>query len=343
MRTKALHAVEVKDADKGLVDVVFSKLDVVDRDGDITVDGAFEDGAPVRVSAYGHASWGPSRGSSFVPIPPVGRGMIKVVGDEAVAETKFFLSTTAGRDTFELVKEMDELQEWSYGYDVLQVGKPSPEQKRAGAKQILERLKVHEISPVLLGAGIGTRTIGVKGAKQLDSDLRAALEGAGREKFGSTDGSVWADDFDLDESWAVFSVYEKDGDTRHVRVSFSRGDDGSVELADDATEVEISKTYQPRKGRTFPDEAEDVLGAVRSLVSRVEGWGPGAGAKESPALSTANRERLSELLAALDASTKSLQVLLAESEPGRDRAELERELMAFERLRASTHIGGVTC
>lgn len=162
MLAKTLQAVEIKDADEGLVDVVFSRLNVVDKDGDITVEGAFEDGSPVRVSAYGHASWGPSRGASFVPMPPVGRGTIKVTGDEAVAETRFFLKTQAGRDTFELVKEMGDLQEWSYGYDVVKASKPDAEQRKAGAKQILERLKVHEVSPVLLGAGVGTRTLAVK-------------------------------------------------------------------------------------------------------------------------------------------------------------------------------------
>jgi hypothetical protein len=49
--------VRVKDAAQGLVEAVFSTFNVIDSDGDVTLPGAFEEGAPARVSAYGHTSW----------------------------------------------------------------------------------------------------------------------------------------------------------------------------------------------------------------------------------------------------------------------------------------------
>jgi hypothetical protein len=153
MDTKALGRVEIKDADKGTVKAVFSTFDVVDHDGDVTAPGAIEDGAPVRISAYGHASWGGAL--------PVGKGVVRIKGGEAILEGQFFLDTTHGRDTFETVKQLSEdgLQEWSYGFDVLDA---EPAERDGKQVRLLKRLKVHEVSPVLLGAGINTRTLVAK-------------------------------------------------------------------------------------------------------------------------------------------------------------------------------------
>lgn len=152
MTTKTFDRVEIKDADRGEVTAVFATLNVIDRDGDVTVKGAFEDGAKVAISAYGHTSW---KGAL-----PVGKGTIREIGNEAVMEGRFFMDTPDGAATFRTVKALSEdgLQEWSYGFD---------EEARRGefeGKQVrfLERLKVYEVSPVLLGAGVNTRTIAAK-------------------------------------------------------------------------------------------------------------------------------------------------------------------------------------
>lgn len=149
--TKALTGVSIKDADAGTVQAVFATLGVIDSDGDVTEKGAFQDGASVRISAFGHASWGGAL--------PVGKGTIREVGDEAILDGQFFLNTQHGRDTFETVKGLADLGEWSYGYDILDA---SPGQHDGKDVQFLRKLKVHEVSPVLLGAGVGTRTLAVK-------------------------------------------------------------------------------------------------------------------------------------------------------------------------------------
>jgi phage head maturation protease len=157
METKALQRIEVKDADKGQVALIFAKYNEVDHDGDVTLPGAFDDGAKARISAYNHTSWGGAL--------PVGDGSIKVVGDEAQFHGQFYMDTQHGADTFTTVKRQSEagLQEWSYGYDTVKMsfgefGDP-PERVR-----FLEKQRVHEVSPVLLGAGIGTRTLSAKSA-----------------------------------------------------------------------------------------------------------------------------------------------------------------------------------
>lgn len=161
-RKRKSLAFKIMDADEGLVEAVFSTFNVIDHDGDVTLPGAFEDGAAVGISAYGHNSW--------MGGLPVGRGVIRVEKKRAVLEGQFFLSTETGRETFETIKQMGELQEWSYGYDVLDTGdvEDLPEPLRH-AYRVLAKLHVHEVSPVLVGAGVDTETLSVKGKRAIPS------------------------------------------------------------------------------------------------------------------------------------------------------------------------------
>ncbi len=165
MSTKSLHRVEVKDADRGEVTAVFATLGVKDSDGDVTLPGAFEDGAEVVISAYGHTSW--------QGLLPVGKGTIREVGDEAILSSQFFMDTQAGKDTFTVVKNLGARGEWSYGFDPVKYsfGEHDGEQVR-----FLESVKVFEVSPVLLGAGVGTRTLAAKAAGlRFGDDISAVL------------------------------------------------------------------------------------------------------------------------------------------------------------------------
>ena len=148
---KSAVSLKAVDEAEGRVTAVFSTLDVIDHDGDVTRPGAFEKDAPVRISAYGHSSWGGAL--------PVGKGTIRESGDEVIADLQFFLDTTAGKDTFTVVKELGEAQEWSYGFDVERCSFGDHEGRPV---RFLEKVKVHEVSPVLLGAGLGTRTVSAK-------------------------------------------------------------------------------------------------------------------------------------------------------------------------------------
>ncbi|HLS44295.1 MAG TPA: HK97 family phage prohead protease [Ornithinicoccus sp.] len=166
-QTKALRGVEIKDASQGKIQAVFATFDVIDRDGDVTRKSAFKDGAPVRISAYNHASW---EGAL-----PVGKGVIRVGPNEAILEGQFFMNTSHGRDAFETVKAMGELQEFSYGFHVTDA---EPGEVEGKSVRIIKGVDVHEVSPVLLGAGIGTRTLAVKGQKRTftQADRDAAAE-----------------------------------------------------------------------------------------------------------------------------------------------------------------------
>src|SRR5690606_16991362 len=98
---------------------------------------------------------------------PVGMGTIHVEGNEAILKGRFFLDTTAGRDTFAVVKALGEAQEWSYGFSVLESEKDTKDGKPI---RVLKDLDVFEVSPVFVGAGVNTRTRSAKSADEGVSD-----------------------------------------------------------------------------------------------------------------------------------------------------------------------------
>lgn len=151
---KTFRDVVVKDASKGEVSAVFSTFNVLDHDGDVLLPGAIKDGAEVVISAYGHRSHAGEL--------PVGKGVIKTSKEDAVLEGKFFLGTEAGRDTFEVVKELGPLGEWSYSLNDV-VSKSGEFQGQSA--NFIESVFVKEVSPVLMGAGLNTRTLATKGLK----------------------------------------------------------------------------------------------------------------------------------------------------------------------------------
>ncbi|MEO5875513.1 MAG: HK97 family phage prohead protease [Streptosporangiaceae bacterium] len=179
MDTKSLARIEIKDADKGEVTAVFSTYDVKDSDGDVTLPGAFEDGQEVIISAFGHTSWGGRL--------PVGKGVIRTTKTEAILDGSFFLDTVDGADTFKTVKNLGPLGQWSYGFDVTKESFGDHQGERV---RFLEGLKAHEVSPVLLGAGVNTRTLSAKSKSTFADEGEAVL--AALSAFGVRAADVMA-------------------------------------------------------------------------------------------------------------------------------------------------------
>ena len=97
----------------------------------------------------------------------MGKGVIHADDEKAWVDGSFFMDTQSGLETYKTVKNLGELQEWSYGFDVLKNSFGKFEEKDV---QFLESLDVFEVSPVLLGAGIGTQTTAIKSAGGDSSD-----------------------------------------------------------------------------------------------------------------------------------------------------------------------------
>jgi hypothetical protein len=165
-QTKSFHLKALDDEGHGLARI--ATLSAVDSDGDTYAPGAFgEQFAVVRDSH----SW---QGVSL------GKARIFEKGDEALAEFTLNLDTEAGREWHAALKfDLDAersggrpLQEWSYGFRILEATNETREGDRV---RILKKLKVHEISPVLLGAGVGTGTLALKNAALKDERFEGLL------------------------------------------------------------------------------------------------------------------------------------------------------------------------
>lgn len=156
---KALaRPVEIKNEATGEVEAIIATIGVVDRDGDVIQKDAIKSGTKVKMSAYGHDIVGFMAAGAI----PVGKGRVTVEGDEAVFRGRVFQSTERGRETLSVLKEMGTDQEWSFGYRVTGSEVPDEAWRKKGAQRILTELDLFEVSPVLIGAGVGTRTVTAK-------------------------------------------------------------------------------------------------------------------------------------------------------------------------------------
>lgn len=162
-------------AETGEFSAVIATFNVVDKDGDVTLPGAFPEGKTIPISAYGHTSW---QGAL-----PVGKGVIHQDDEKAWVDGKFFLDTTPGRETYLTVKALANEadgsagQEWSYGYDAVdsELGRFEIGDDIEQDVRFLKELDVHEASPVLLGAGIDTRLMDIKSTQPFADEGEAAL------------------------------------------------------------------------------------------------------------------------------------------------------------------------
>ncbi len=153
MKTKTFTApIELKadgEGEPGEFTAVFSRFNVVDHDGDVTLPGAFRDGQEVLIEGWNHN----------YSAPPVGKGVIHQDDEKAWVDGRFFLDTAAGKEHYLVAKNLGDLQEWSYTFLV--------EDGRVGqfeGKEVffLEKLDVWGVGQVTRGAGIGTRTTMIK-------------------------------------------------------------------------------------------------------------------------------------------------------------------------------------
>jgi len=229
-------AIEIKeDGEAGEFRAVFSTLNVVDADRDVTPPGAFKDGQKVRIAYWGH------RWQDL----PVGRGVIHSDEERAWVDGRFFVDTEAGRETYLTVKNLGELQEWSYGFDIDEehLGQFDGQDVR-----FLDRMTVHEVSPVMLGAGVGTHTENIKEAGlkpypnehacrlrnpddfQDDSFRRTSREHDGK-KYSVIMGRLKDEDTLIEQAYR----YPKDIWTADVAKEHCDDHDGTFEAASEKT------------------------------------------------------------------------------------------------------------
>lgn len=163
----------VKEAAQGKALVVIATLGVRDKDGDVTLPGYFGEQTAVI------------QGSHDWKMPSLGKAKVYERDNEALAELDFNLDSSGGKDWFGAIAfdlaHPPAKQQYSYGFTIRPGGsvrgehngqevrflKPLPD----GSPGVV----VHEVSPVLLGAGEGTRTLDAKGQRTFADEVTAAL------------------------------------------------------------------------------------------------------------------------------------------------------------------------
>ena len=164
METKHLTTRAVLKADgdnEGTIEAVFSTFGVRDRDGDIVEPGAIENGKSVPM--VWHHDW----------TRMIGKGVTETDDERAVFKGSIFMDTDAGADAYRTIKAMGDLMEYSWGFRILDADFV---ERDAEFIRVIKRAELFEVSPVLVGAGLGTGTLSLKHGLPLYDHGDAVIE-----------------------------------------------------------------------------------------------------------------------------------------------------------------------
>ena len=255
---------EFKKESEGKVSAVFSVFNSLDSDGDIVLPGSiksgFKSGSVPMVWAH---KWD----------MPIGKGTINSDGDKATFEGEFFMDTESGKEAYNIVKNMADMQQWSFGYRVndAERGKIGEGDEEKDAR-FLKDLTVFEVSPVLVGANQETYTLAIKSNKELVEDLideeKAVL---GSSSFGKEPVSE-----ELNEEDAVSPVVEGTEETVEVSDEMPSAEELVANPAKylkelyklKEAELQTQEQISEDAPKAFSEQVKDVLAALNDLMVR---------------------------------------------------------------------------
>ena len=261
------------DDEKGNVEAVFSVFNNLDSDGDVVLPGAiksgFKDDQVPMVFAH---KWD----------QPIGKGKIVQEEDKAVFKGKFFMGTEAGKEAYNLAKEMGDLQEWSFGFRIndYEVAEFQKDGESVGDVRYLKDLEVYEVSPVLVGANRQTYTLAIKTGEE------AIYESSSEEK-AANENDIFDNEEDAKKRAEELGcsgshTHEVDGKEVYMPCSTHTAYEDAIkndekDLSEDTEVVEtevseekVSEDESSLQGVRFSDEVKDVLAALESLLVRAK-------------------------------------------------------------------------
>ena len=256
---------EIKNDEKGEAAAVFSVFDKIDSDGDIVKAGSiksgFKSGDVPMVWAH---KWD----------MPIGKGQIEQEDNKATFKGQFIMDTESGREAYNLVKAMGELQKWSFGFKVddSEYGKF----KKDGSEEeedvrFLKGLTVYEVSPVLVGANQETYTMAIKSNTELLEELSGEKAVMTTESMNQPDPEeepveeVSEEEVAPAEEEAVDEV-----DTEFEEVSEDQDAEAEAISEETAEEEEKELKVSEKVNKTFSEEVKDVLAALENLITRAK-------------------------------------------------------------------------
>jgi HK97 family phage prohead protease len=178
------------DEAQGIVEAFVAGIGNKDSVGDIIVSGAFADSLKRRKPrvVWGH-DWNSPIGKvlEIYEVPRTDQRLPAKMRNAGIGglyvRVQFNLKSERGRQAFADVSFFGEEQEWSIGYKTLDA-----DFDPARNANVLKKVELYEVSPVLHGANQLTGTISIKADKPL-KDPKGGLTSAGRAHFNRTEGS----------------------------------------------------------------------------------------------------------------------------------------------------------
>lgn len=227
--------IELKeDGDTRYIEAVFSLFDTIDSDNDVTKANSLRSGyTGNKVPLVWNHDWS----------KVIGRGIIETDNQKAVFKG-YFLNTEAGKEAYETVKAMQDMQQFSYGFQVLKSSKGTHIDSKGEEVpvRVLEDVKVWEVSPVLVGAQQNSFVQALKSGLQTFDDVDTEFEEVKQDEEESKYGKC---------------TYEKDG-------KCAKEKDLKISSATDAS---ISSSQQ---GMRLGEHAVTSLEELKAFTERIE-------------------------------------------------------------------------
>ena len=287
--------IELKeDGDTRYIEAVFSLFDTIDSDNDVTKSNALRSGyTGNKVPLVWNHDWS----------KVIGRGIIETDNQKAVFKG-YFLNTEAGKEAYETVKAMQDMQQFSYGFQVMKSSKGTHIDSKGEEVpvRVLEDVKVWEVSPVLVGA-------------QQNSFVQALKSGL--ESFDEEIDT-------LDEQEPEDEKYKKCSYGKDGKCAKEKG----LEISSE-TDASVSKSSQ--QGMRLGEHAVASLEELKAFTERIEDLASLRNS-EKKTLSSKSTEMISTYLAGLNAIYIKLDDILAEygHDPVKDNElfiEVQKNLM----------------
>ena len=266
--------IELKD-ESGQVEAVFSLFNSLDSDGDVVIPGAVKSGFKNdQVPMVWSHKWD----------MPIGKGTISQDDDKAVFKGEFFMDTESGKEAYNLVKNMGDMQQWSFGYKVndSEFEKFKDSEGTTNARY-LKDLTVYEVSPVLVGANQDTYTLAIKSNTELLKEVAKVAdpeEEFGDECCGNCEGksAKYGDDNEDMKSCKYHDggpcmkdgKKSDEGEKAKGDCKYGNGGNCMKEYEEGKKSAEEDLEVSEEDSKSFSEEVKDVLAALDDLVSRAK-------------------------------------------------------------------------
>ena len=281
--------IELKeDGDTRYIEAVFSLFETIDSDNDVTKANALRSGySGNKVPLVWNHDWS----------KVIGRGIIETDNQKAVFKG-YFLETEAGKEAYETVKAMQDMQQFSYGFQVMKSEKGSHIDSKGEEVpvRVLQDVKVWEVSPVLVGSQQNSFVQALKSGLESYDDPDEKIDEI------DTEFEEVKDDECIDEKYGKKKcTYGKDG-------KCAKDMNKDLEISSES-DTGISKLSQ--QGMRLGEHAVASLEELKAFTERIEDLASLRNS-EKKTLSQKSTEMVSTYIAGLNAIYSKLDDVVAQ-------------------------------